>query len=92
MSLDSAVLIAALEKVQRRRYQLPGDREDYTADEVTALSAWMNLQLQFMGKETRAERRDRNRAAWHSGDRRQWGGDRRRRDPRRGWRNFRERV
>ena len=86
--LDPAPLVTALEKVQRRRHQLPADRDDYTTDEVAALSAWMNLQLEFMGKETRAERRDRNRAAWHGGDRRRWGGDRRRRDSRRGWRNF----
>ena len=90
--LDPAILSAALKKVQRRRHQMPNEREGYTADEVAALSAWMNLQLQFMGKETRTERRDRNRAAWNSGDRRQWGGERRRRDPRRGWRNFRESV
>ena len=86
--LDPAILTAALKKVQRRRHQLTGEREEYTVDEVAALSAWMNMQLQFIGKETRAERRDRNRAAWNSGDRRQWGGERRRRDPRRGWRNF----
>ena len=86
--LDPVVLNAALEKVQRRRGQLPTERENYTAEEVAALSAWMNLQLQFMGKETRAQRRDRNRAAWNSGDRRRWGGERRKRDPRRGWRNF----
>ena len=87
--LDPAILTTALTKVQRRRHQLPNEREEFTVDEVAALSAWMNMQLQFIGKETRAERRDRNRAAWNSGDRRQWGGERRRRrDPRRGWRNF----
>jgi hypothetical protein len=39
-------------------------------------------------KETRDDRSARKKAAWARGDRRQWGGDLRKRDARRGWRNF----
>jgi hypothetical protein len=82
-------LQAALAKVQRRRLLPPAEREPYTQAEIDALSAWMALQIAEKGKETRAERSERNKASWQGGDRRRWGGDLRKRDKRRGWRNFR---
>jgi hypothetical protein len=48
----------------------------------------MRLEVIAEAKLTRAERSERNKARWSSGDRRQWGGEVRRRDKRRGWRNF----
>lgn len=85
--LDLPTLHGALEKVQRRRFQPANDREPFTAAELDALSVWMQLQILTRGKETREERSERNRAAWQGGDRRLWGGELRKRDRRRGWRN-----
>jgi hypothetical protein len=48
----------------------------------------MTLQILAEGNQTRAERSERNQAPWCAGDRRQWGGEVRKRDKRRGWRNF----
>lgn len=55
------------------------------ADLLEAMAAMLGLKL------TRAEKRERNKAAWGQGDRRKWGGEKRSRDPRRGWRNHRRR-
>lgn len=88
LGCDLDVLQAALAKVQRRQLQADNDREPFEQSEIDALAAWMQLQILTRGKETRAERSDRNKAAWQTGDRRYWGGDRRKRDKRRGWRNF----
>lgn len=73
-------LEAALSKVAAG---LPAS--DFSVPEVEALQVWLAITLQR--KETRAERSERNKARWASGDRSVWGGERRRRDPRRGWRN-----
>lgn len=81
MSLE--FLESALGKVSKR---VPADQ--FTLAEVEALKLWMGLNLAFKGKETRAERSQRNKRHWQSGDRSAWGGERRKRDPRRGWRNF----
>lgn len=83
---DLAVLHDALAKVQRNRTS--AEREQYTRAEIDALQHWVALQLAAHVKETRAERSERRKAAWRSGDRREWGGERRIRDKRRGWRNF----
>jgi hypothetical protein len=40
---------------------------------------------------TRRDRSAMNKAAWSAGDRTPWGGKVKRRDPRRGWRNFKGR-
>jgi hypothetical protein len=86
IGLDVDVLRAALAKVKRRKLQ--DDKESFTQAELDALSAWMNLQILMEGKQTRAERSERNKANWCAGDRRKWGGEVRKRDKRRGWRNF----
>lgn len=83
--LDSEALQSAFAKLNGKR---GGVEADYTREEIAALSSWMALELAFEGKLTREEKRERNRAAWLAGDRSRWGGERRRRDPRRGWRNF----
>lgn len=85
-ALGVDTLRAALAKVERRRFA--NDQEAFTQAEIDALSAWMCLQTLMEGTQTRAERSERNKAAWESGDRRKWGGERRQRDKRRGWRNF----
>lgn len=90
VGLDVPTLKDALAKVERRRLTPANDREPFTQAEIDALSAWMQLQILTRGKETRAERSDRNKAAWQSGDRRHWGGAARKRDKRRGWRNFKQ--
>lgn len=87
--LDLPTLQCALEKVERRRLQAAGAKEEYTQAEIDALSCWMNLQLDAArAKETRADRSERRKAAWAAGDRREFGGEVRKRDKRRGWRNF----
>lgn len=88
LGLDMPTLEGALAKVRRRKLQPADAKEEFTQAEIDALSAWMNLQILAEGKMARAERSERNKAAWQSGDRRQWGGVLRRRDKRRGWRNF----
>lgn len=88
LGCDLDVLQAALAKVKRRKLLPANDREPFTQAEIDALSAWMNLQILAEGTMSRAERSDRNKAAWQTGDRRDWGGDLRKRDKRRGWRNF----
>ena len=90
LGLDIAVLGVALAKVQRRKLQ--DDKEPFTQAELDALSAWMNLQILAEGNQTRAERSERNKATWCAGDRRKWGGEVRKRDKRRGWRNFNGRT
>jgi hypothetical protein len=86
--LDLETLKAALAKVKRRKLQADNDREPFTQSEIDALSAWMNLQILAEGSQTRAECSERNKAAWSAGDRRKWAGELRKRDKRRGWRNF----
>jgi DNA-binding protein H-NS len=86
--LDLPTLQGALVKVQQRRIQPVEAREQFTQAEIDALEAWMRLEVIAEAKLTRAERSERNKARWSSGDRRQWGGEVRRRDKRRGWRNF----
>ena len=78
----------ALAKVQRRRLQPIDAREEFTQAEIDALSAWMLLDALAEAKMTRADRSERNKASWRTGDRRKWGGAVRKRDKRRGWRNW----
>lgn len=84
--LSSEALSSALAKVAAS--QGSEASATYTPEEIAALSAWMMMDLASNQKLTREEKRDRNRAAWSQGDRSRWGGERRRRDKRRGWRNF----
>jgi hypothetical protein len=85
--LDEASLRSAFAKLKRNQSR-SGDGEPYSSAEIAALSVWMALELAQEGKLTREEKRERNRAAWLAGDRSRWGGERRKRDKRRGWRNF----
>jgi hypothetical protein len=85
--VDLPTLQGALTKVQRRRLA-DNDAEPFTQAELHALSVWMQLQIFVEGKLTRAERSERNKAQWNAGDRSKWGGEVRKRDKRRGWRNF----
>ena len=84
--LNSEALQSAFAKLSGKRGG--GASDPYTREEIAALSAWMSLELALEGKLTREEKRERNRAAWLGGDRSRWGGVRRHRDKRRGWRNF----
>ena len=84
--LNSEALQSAFAKLSSKRGG--GVANLYTREEIAALSAWMALELAFEGKLTREDKRGRNRAAWLAGDRTRWGGVRRHRDKRRGWRNF----
>jgi hypothetical protein len=70
--------VGALVRLIRQGADTRGDLEPIDVDLLLALLG---------GKLSRADKSARNKAAWSTGDRRKWGGERRQRDPRRGWRN-----
>lgn len=63
-------------KMERRKQQPVLEREPHTREEAQAIVRYCKAKLR-KAEGTRAERKAANKAAWASGDRSRWGGERR---------------